>query len=96
MVRKYILAVTAALFLSGCEGGFSRTSLLDVKIPIATKRTPPPELMEPVAVKPPVFVSVLDKQATSALTADGEADLRILIATLLARLDAWQDWAEAE
>ena len=97
MVKKYILAVVTLALLAGCDKyDFSRTSTLEVKVPVATRGKPPAELTAPVAAVLPNFIAPSDKDATSALSPKGEADLRILIGTLLARIDAWNDWAGVE
>lgn len=64
-----------------------------VEVPTIVKATPPPELL--AAIKPPlpVFVSPLDPDATSALTAEGERLLRGLIEELLQQIAAWKAWA---
>ena len=65
-----------------------------VEVPVPVKIEPPRELMEPFTFESlPVFVSPADPAATSALTADGERRLRLLIFDLLGRLGAWQTWA---
>lgn len=67
-----------------------------VEVPTIVKATPPPELL--AAIKPPlpVFVSPLDPDATSALTAEGERLLRALLEDLLGRIRAWEVWATAK
>jgi hypothetical protein len=41
----------------------------------------------------PEFVSPADPAASSALTADGERALRLIILDLQSRLAAWREWA---
>jgi len=64
-----------------------------VEVPVVVARVPPAELTAPVAPVLPKFVSPDDKQATSALTAEGERQFQALVEELLSRLAAWQAWA---
>lgn len=67
----------------------------EVKVPVPTRITPPPELLAPVAAALPTFVAPTDAQASSALTPEGERVMRALIEALLSRLEAWRIWATA-
>lgn len=69
---------------------------VEVTIPVPVKMQPPAELLESRPIPVPVFVAPSDPNASSALTAEGERLLRGLIEELLARLAAWQAWAEAK
>lgn len=82
MIRAVVLAVS----LCGC-------SAQTVKVPIATRATPPAELLAPVNMTPPVFVSPADPAASSALTPAGERRLKELLLDLFERGQAWQAWA---
>jgi len=67
---------------------------VEVKIPVPFKVAAPPELLAPYAPAGlPVWVQPSDPKASSALTADGERDLRALINDLLTRIAAWKAWA---
>jgi hypothetical protein len=45
---------------------------------------PPPELLQPLTMKPPTFISPSDPTASSALDAKGERDFRAFIEELAA------------
>lgn len=65
-----------------------------VEVPVEVRPVPPAELMAPFVPEAlPVFVAPTDPAATSALTADGEKKLRLLIFDLWSRVEAWRAWA---
>jgi len=67
-----------------------------VDVPVAIRVAPPAELLAaPVGVPLPVFVAPTDPAASSALTAEGERRLRVLLNDLLTRIAAWKAWAAA-
>lgn len=66
---------------------------VEVKVPVPFKVAPPAELMAPLQVDLPVFVSPSDPAASSALTVENERKLRALIETLMATVQAWRVWA---
>lgn len=84
------LALT--ILLAGCAVS---SETVEVRIPVAVRATPPPELVTPLEAPLPVFVAPADPQAASALTPAGEAALRQLLLEMFTRLRAWQAWAEA-
>lgn len=65
-----------------------------VEVPVPVQLAVPAELLAPAApAELPVFVPPADPLASSALTAEGERQLRGLINDLLTRLAAWRAWA---
>lgn len=99
MLAKYVFVVVVALLLAGLSCfllacASVSTETVEVKVPVAVRVVPPPELTAPLAVDPlPVFVAPADPAATSALTPQGERDLQQLLLELLTRLRAWAVWA---
>lgn len=86
----------AVLLLAGCAAPepqyITRTARVDV--PVATRATPPPELVARYQPDPmPLFVLPGDPAAKAALTGDGIDALWALIADLVARDAAWRAWA---
>lgn len=64
-----------------------------VSVPVAVRREPPPELLAPYRAQAlPVFVLPSDPNASSALTPEGERQLRALLSDLMARDEAWRAW----
>lgn len=90
-----VAAVAFVLLLpAGCAGVSRET--VTVKVPVAVRSAPPPELTAPLDSPPPVFVAPADPQATSALTPAGERRLKQLLHELLTRARAWAAWATTE
>lgn len=100
MVEK-LTVLLLALLLTGCGAREVPPTVVtikepfEVKVPVAVRREPPPELLVRPMPPLPLFVAPTDPAASSALTADGERLLRALIEELLGRLEAWRAWAEA-
>jgi len=90
-VALALLLASFAAALLACAGVSRET--VEVKVPVAVRAAPPPELTAPLAARAPVFVAPADPAATSALTAAGETDLQGLLLELLTRLRAWAAWA---
>lgn len=70
------------------------TKEIKVEVPVEVARIPPDALLQPY--KPnelPVFVAVTNKDASCALTPEGEQQLRKLIYELNQRDKAWRTWA---
>jgi hypothetical protein len=92
-MKIHCLPVAFAILLAGCTTQ-ERIVTRDVMIPVPAKPAAPDWLM--VDYKPealPEFVSPADPAASSALTADGERALRLIILDLQSRLAAWREWA---
>lgn len=90
-----VIAVLAVLvLLAGCASVSRET--IEVKVPVPVKAMPPAELTVPLATRPPVFVAPADPKATSALTAEGERTLKVLLLELLTRVRAWEAWGAAD
>lgn len=93
-----VLALGAILALAGCSADTARSvrvvETVRVEIPVAVRREPPAELLEPYRPGAlPGFVSPSDPAASSALTPEGERRLRLLILDLVTRETAWREWA---
>lgn len=87
-----LLCIVLAVVLTSCA-----TKPTIVEVPVATHETPPEELLAPLATESlPVFVAPDDPDASSALTAEGERDLKRLIANLLTRVKAWEAWGTTD
>ena len=101
MVRTSVLAL-ALIAVAGCHhkppavAPVEILRTVEVKVPVPFKVAAPPELLAPYAPAAlPVWVQPSDPKASSALTVDGERDLRALINDLLTRIAAWKAWATA-
>ena len=88
-----IAVLVVVLLLAGCASVSRETD--EVKVPVPVKAMPPAELTVPLATRPPVFVAPADPKATSALTAEGERTLKVLLLELLTRVRAWEAWGAA-
>jgi hypothetical protein len=101
MAGRYFRAALTALLLGGCDGlgrqpePITLREPVRVEIPVPVRATPPAELLAPLALERPEFVAPTDPRATSALTPEGEKQLRRLVLDLFARVDAWRAWATA-
>lgn len=67
---------------------------VEVEVPVQVRREPPPQLVSSPELIPPTFVHPDDEAAVSALTADGEFQLRDFVLELIAREKAWRAWAQ--
>lgn len=93
MNLKLISVVIILGITVGCAHPKMKPTIISVTLPVATLVTPPAELRAPLTSELPKFVAPSDKEASSALTAEGERTFRALINDLLTRIDAWQAWA---
>lgn len=69
------------------------TRTVQVEVPVYTRATPPPELMEQYKPQLPVFVYPDDPKAKAALTSEGIDALWMMINDLVDRNRAWRAWA---
>lgn len=69
-----------------------RVEIVTVKEPVPVRVTPPPELLAPLKMPLPVFISPFDPRATSALDAEGERLLRGMLEELRQAREAWIAW----
>lgn len=97
------VVILACVLLAGCGAKtvpppqiIREVQTVEVKVPVQVQRTPPAELLIPIAPPLPVFVEPANPEASSALTAEGERLLRGLIEELLTRIEAWRAWAETK
>ena len=86
------LLLTIGLCLTACDTG---QKIQTVNIPVAVKAIPPKALTAPIADPLPTFIAPTDPHASSALTAEGEKQLKILIHDLNAKVNAWTTWASS-
>jgi hypothetical protein len=88
--------IMVILVLAGCTRERPEPLIVtkEVDIPVGQPLAPPSELKRvpwpPAAF--PLFVAPTDPRATSALTVDGEKNLRALMMDREARIDAWEKW----
>lgn len=99
-MAKFTVLALIALVIAGCHhkppvvAPVEIIKTVEVKVPVPVKVTAPPELLAPyVPPAVPVFVQPSDPKASSALTTEGEQNLRALINDLLTRIAAWRAWA---
>lgn len=85
----------ALLLLVGCSARepLIKYELVEVKVPIQVKAVPPAKLIEPLVAPPPVFISPADPAASSALSREGEENLKRWLLMLHDRQIAWKIWA---
>jgi hypothetical protein len=84
-------SLIAVLVLAGCTcQPETITKTITVEKPIQIRDEPPPELAAPLALQAPTFVSPSDAGATSALTPQGERELKELLDALLGRVEQWE------
>ena len=99
-MRKAILLLFVSCLLlmvslSGCaaKDPLIKYEVLEVKVPVEVMATPPAELLAPIAVATPVFISPSDPEASSALSKDNEEKLKRLILDYHDRELAWRSWS---
>lgn len=95
-----IAAVIGIMLLSGCAPA-PRDPLVRVvekSVPVAEIRPVPPELIRTRLSSGmlPEFVPAGHPAATSCLTPEGEARLRVLLIDRESRLEAWEKWGVLE
>lgn len=73
-----------------------RVEIVEVDRPVPYRVPPPPELLAPLKLVLPVFVSPSDPEATSALTAEGERIYRQVLELLRGLDAAWKAYAAAK
>lgn len=76
-----------------CPAPVVHTEYQTVSVPVPTRPAPPPELTARIESRVQ-FVAPGMPTASSALTADGETALIELIQEYVARLAAWEAWAQ--
>lgn len=93
MVRKYVPVILLILILplSACISTGSH-KITEVKIPVATDKKPPKELLAKFTFDLPVFVAKTDPAASSCLTPEGERRLKRMIIEMFVRNEAWKAW----
>lgn len=96
MVWRLIAALILISLSSCAPRTIVRTEIVEVQVPVAVPRTPPDFLLTPPRITLPAFVSPTHPEATSALTAQGERDLKRLLLLLHERNQQWQAWGTAK
>ena len=98
---KKILIVPILLLLSGCAvvdwlrpEPIVKYEIVEVKIPIYMKQEPPAILTKAQNYILPVFVAPTSEGASSALTVQGEAELKRVLLNLHDRDKAWREWSK--
>lgn len=100
MVARTVLAAFLIAALGGCGilGRLCRPAVVvqRVEIPVPTRGVPPAELMAcRFKINVPQFVPASHPQASSALTPEGERELRAMTHRLKSCDEAWEAWATA-
>ena len=87
------------LLLTGCGSQPTTISMpVEKLVPVPVARRPPVELLTRVPPPAPIFITPCnpklepDCRATSALTKEGEDELRRWVDETNQRLDAWKAW----
>lgn len=93
-----LIAIVLVMFLGGCSPQPEKTPevrVVEISVPILEIRPIPAGLIrEPILVTQiPVFTTPKNPAASSCLTAEGEALLRMIAVDREARLEAWEKWA---
>jgi hypothetical protein len=98
MVRVAV-SIVLLLALAGCASRQLEPVFIieRVEVPVPVKREPPEWLAEPYRPQRlPEFVPPSDPAATSALTAEGEQALKLLLEGARTRDRAWRAWSAAD
>ena len=97
-MKKILMLFPVVLMLSGCAwlrpDPIIKYETIEVKIPIYMKPTPPAVLTMPLKFDLSVFISPTSEGASSALSVQGEKELKRLLLNLHDRERAWRTWAE--
>lgn len=97
MVRVAVVTALALTALVGCSAPRVLVETQIVEVPVLRDRPAPAELAAPYVPRAvPVFVAPSHPDASSALTPDGERDLRGILIDLTTRDAAWRAWADTE
>lgn len=95
MVSK-LAAVAIALALGACAPTAEIIrEPFQVNVPVAVAPDVPASLLAPMLLIVPSWIDPTDPEATSALGAEGERQLKALIAIHRSRIEAWEAWATA-
>lgn len=96
----FLVAWAACFWLTGCAhrppapAPIRVVEAQRVEVPVPVRREPPAELVAPYRPDSvPAFVEPSDPSASSALTPEGERQMRALLNDLMARDEAWRRWA---
>jgi len=95
-MRIIMVGILFLLIVQGCTF-FNRKPvvqirIVEVKVPVQVKATPPPELLVPLYPEIPVFILPSDDSATSCLSDVGQDRQKRLIILLTDHLRAWRLW----
>ena len=96
---KAWLSLIVIVFLSiGCavKPPVIKYEVVEVKVPIQVKAQAPAELMVDLNIIPPVFIEPSNPKASSALSPEGEKNLKRLLIDYHDRELAWRTWAGAK
>lgn len=93
----FAIVLLAGSMLVGCTSKPARVVIrepIEVRVPVAVKPAPPHELLEPLQhAALPEFIAPCEESASSALSPDGERNLKHLLLRLETRLKEWKAWA---
>lgn len=97
MVRVAVVTALALTALAGCTSPRVLVETQIVEVPVFRERAAPAELAAPYVPRAvPVFVAPSHPDASSALTPEGERNLRGLLIDLTTRDAAWRAWADMD
>lgn len=83
----------ASLAVAGCESAPVVKEPVEVRVPVPVRAEPPEELKNTFHVDHlPEFVSPSEPDASSALDAENEQWLKIMLIKMKTRIRAWEAW----
>jgi len=89
-----IVSVTLCLLLAACN---ARQEIVyepvEVTVPIPVRAEPPPELLLPIMVETPTWVTPADSDAVVSLREQDARQMLRLLSAIKTRLEAWRAWA---
>lgn len=89
-----LLLIIALLILTACARHAPQDRVITVPVPVETRPAPPPELLTAEPPPPDLrFVAPAHPAASSALTPQGETQLRAWVERMRRKLRAWEQWA---
>jgi len=91
---RVALLLVVVLSLSGCARPepIVRYRAVEVKVPVQVRPEPPEVLRSLPLLEVPSFISPSDPAASSALSREGEQQLKRLLLQLRNRERAWRAW----
>ena len=88
-VAKRVAAVLVLALIASMLCGCASAPQI-IRVPVPTACEAPAELTAPLSTPRPTFVAPADPAATSALTPEGERQLKLMLLELTDRIRAWK------